>query len=217
MSRRLTPAKERLLFLLKLRGPLTTEQLAEATEVTPAGVRQHLADLEGQELVTFVEQRGQVGRPARKWQLVDNAVVNAWFPDGHADLAVSLLRSTEETLGEDAVESMLAQRASRQLAAYGDRIDGDAELGEQVATLAELRTREGYMAEWSEDGEGAYRLVENHCPVCAAATICPGLCRSELDLFRQFFGPEVTVERDEYLLDGDRRCGYAIRPGVRSS
>jgi predicted ArsR family transcriptional regulator len=217
MSRRVTPAKERLLFLLKLRGPLTTEQLAEATEVTPAGVRQHLADLERQKLVSFVEQRGQVGRPARKWQLVDNDIVNAWFPDRHADLSVSLLRSAEELLGEDAVGSMLAQRTSRQLAAYGDRAGDTAELGEKVATLAELRTGEGYMAEWSEEDEGAYRLVENHCPVCAAATVCPGLCRSELDLFRRFFGPDVTVERDEYLLDGDRRCGYAIRPSLRST
>lgn len=216
MSRRLSPAKERILFLIKLRGPLTTDQLAEATGVTPAGVRRHLADLEHQKLVTFVEQRGQVGRPARKWQLVDNDVVNAWFPDGHAALTVSLLTSAEETLGEAAVESMLAKRASSQLAAYGDRLDGDSELGDRVATLAELRTGEGYMAEWSEEGDGAYRLVENHCPVCAAATICPGLCRSELELFRRFFGPDVTVERDEYLLDGDRRCGYAIRPVARS-
>jgi predicted ArsR family transcriptional regulator len=67
------------------------------------------------------------------------------------------------------------------------------------------------MAEWSRAADGSLRLIENHCPICAAAEVCTGLCDGELALFESVLGPKVTVERTEYLLDGDRRCTYAIR------
>ena len=55
-------------------------------------------------------------------------------------------------------------------------------------------------------------LVENHCPICAAATACQGLCRDELALFQKVLGPNVEVERTEHILAGARRCAYVIRP-----
>ena len=67
------------------------------------------------------------------------------------------------------------------------------------------------MAEAHEIDGHTWRLAENHCPVCAAARVCQGLCRSELEVFRKVLGKSFTVERDEYLMDGARRCSYLIR------
>jgi predicted ArsR family transcriptional regulator len=78
-----------------------------------------------------------------------------------------------------------------------------------LARLAEARTREGYMAESRPEGEG-YLLVENHCPICVAATACQGFCRAELDTFREVLGPDVAVERTEHIVNGDRRCAYRV-------
>ncbi len=52
-------------------------------------------------------------------------------------------------------------------------------LGKRLAALAELRTREGYRAEVQEAPDGAFLLVENHCPICTAATACTNLCAGE--------------------------------------
>jgi predicted ArsR family transcriptional regulator len=79
--------------------------------------------------------------------------------------------------------------------------------------LAEIRAREGYMAGWQKDGKG-FLLLENHCPICAAARACQGFCRSELDLFRHVLGPDVAVERVEHILLGARRCAYRIAPAA---
>jgi predicted ArsR family transcriptional regulator len=80
-----------------------------------------------------------------------------------------------------------------------------------VRALAQQRTAEGYMADVQCDGD-AVILVEHHCPICTAATACPGFCRSELELFRDTLGPRVTVERTAHLLAGDVRCAYRIVP-----
>ncbi|HEX5135390.1 MAG TPA: hypothetical protein VFY93_00325 [Planctomycetota bacterium] len=65
------------------------------------------------------------------------------------------------------------------------------------------------MAERSRDGKG-FLLVEDHCPICAAATACRGLCARRLDLFRTvaaraWSGPHVLLCA--------RRCTYRISPG----
>jgi predicted ArsR family transcriptional regulator len=68
------------------------------------------------------------------------------------------------------------------------------------------------MAEVQAVGDDICYLIENHCPICAAAESCAGLCAKELEVFRKTLCDEVKVERTEYLLNDSRRCVYRIRP-----
>lgn len=202
-------ARDRVLFQLKTKGPQTAGQLAARQGVTAMAVRQHLAALAAEGLVTFTDERRKVGRPARVWSLTDAAARR--FPDTHADLTVELLKAVRATFGDDGLERLVTERGRRQREACAARMPATGtSIEERVAALAAIRGDEGYMAEWSRDGEGAWLLLENHCPVCAAATACQGLCRDELTLFRDLLGAGVTVERTEHLLAGGRRCAYRI-------
>jgi predicted ArsR family transcriptional regulator len=101
----------------------------------------------------------------------------------------------------------------KQRADYRERLPGpDAPLADRVAALAKIRHGEGYMADWREEPDGSFLLIENHCPICAAATLCQGFCRDELELFREMLGPGATVERGEHLLSEARRCVYRVVP-----
>ena len=107
------------------------------------------------------------------------------------------------------LDRLIDARAAESRAAYAVALEGSADLREKVARLAEARTREGYMAEsWAEGG--GYVLVDNHCPICVAATACQGLCRAELETFREVLGGDVSVEREEHIVGGDRRCAYRV-------
>jgi predicted ArsR family transcriptional regulator len=85
-------------------------------------------------------------------------------------------------------------------------------LEKKLSELAFVRTEEGYMAEVRDEGDGNYLLVENHCPICAAANACQGFCTTELELFRSILGPGVKVERVEHIVSGDKRCAYRVTP-----
>ena len=203
-------ARDRVLLQLKTRGTQAAAQLARRLAITPMAVRQHLAALEAEELVVWEDQRRGVGRPTRIWSLTPRAAER--FPDTHADLTVDLLASMKDAFGEDGIDKLLSARMRRQLDAYKKRIPArTAPLAERVASLATLRREEGYMAEWRRDGDG-FMLTENHCPICAAAAACQGLCRDELALFRRVLGRKVRVERIEHMLEGARRCAYRIEP-----
>ena len=108
---------------------------------------------------------------------------------------------------------MIDARAEQQLVAYRLVVpaEGEAPREPRVRALAQQRTDEGYMADVIVDDDGVV-LVEHHCPICTAATACPGFCRSELELFRDTLGTSVTVERTAHILAGDVRCAYRIRP-----
>ncbi len=204
------PPAEKILFDLKIQGPKTTAALARRLGVTSVAVRQQLARLEADGLVVRETEAGRVGRPRHVWDL--SPAASARFPDAHAELAVGFLESVRRSFGEDGLQKLVEDRRRAQQEAYRRRVPGpEAPLERRVAALAKLRRDEGYMAVWSRSKDGTFLLAENHCPICSAARVCVGLCAAELRLFRALLGPGVAVEREEYVLDGDRRCLYRIR------
>jgi predicted ArsR family transcriptional regulator len=203
------PTADRLLALLKTGGPRTAAELGKALGITAEAARQQLVKMSADGLlVAFSESHG-VGRPSQRWSLT--AAGNARFPDRHAELTLQLIRTVRKELGEGTLDRLIEARSSQARVNYSAALEGSADLAERVARLAAIRTGEGYMAAWHPDGAG-FLLIENHCPICAAATECQGFCRTELELFGQALGPEVSVERTEHIVAGARRCVYRIQP-----
>jgi predicted ArsR family transcriptional regulator len=198
-----------LLHRLKLNGPQTAQALAAALGVTAMAIRQHLYGLEGEGLVAWTTEGAGRGRPSKLWSLTPQA--SRLFPDAHQELAVGLLAAVREALGEEGFEKVLAQRGADQTRLYRQAMPGE-DLAGRVQALASIRSREGYMAEARADGEGGFLLIENHCPVCAAASACTGICASELLVFRSVLGPGADIERTDHILAGARRCAYRIIP-----
>ena len=115
-----------------------------------------------------------------------------------------------ELLGADALDRLIGARENEMRTAYQAAMVDAEGLETRIAALTEIRSREGYMAEWQRTEDG-WLLIENHCPICAAASICQGFCRAELAIFRDALGPDCSIEREEHMLHGARRCAYRIR------
>jgi predicted ArsR family transcriptional regulator len=210
------PARDKVLYHLKTRGPQTAAELARRLGVTQVAVRQHLQALATEGLVTHRDERRKVGRPARLWSLMPAAARR--FPDSHGDLTVELLKAVRTTFGEDGLDRLVTERSRQQREAYAKRMPAASTLlEERIDALAKLRSEEGYMAEWTREADGAWILAENHCPICAAATVCQGFCRDELSMFRDLLGSGATVERGDHILAGARRCAYRIEASTEGS
>jgi predicted ArsR family transcriptional regulator len=200
-------AADRLLMLLKTRGPQTVADLGAGLGITGEAARQQLLKLAGEGLVEATAEVRGVGRPSQVWRLTASG--NTRFPDTHAELTVQLIHTIKTVLGEEALEQLITAREQETRAAYAAALGGAINLQERIARLSALRSCGGYMAEWRAEGD-SYLLIENHCPICAAATACQGLCRAELELFREALGAEATITRVDHILAGARRCAYRI-------
>lgn len=201
-------AQRRIVDHLKRSGPSTTADLADTLGVTTQAVRPQLAELEDLGLVASeLINTGVRGRPPVGWALTPEAI--GLFPDRHGDLTVELISAMREAVGKAGLNAIIEARDQVQLREIITAMPADADIEQRVRRLAEHRTRQGYMAEVVADGDDLL-LIEHHCPICAAATECQGLCRSELKLFERAIGDAAQVERTDHLLSGDQRCIYRI-------
>lgn len=211
MAKKTAKVKTRraIINLLKQEGAMDSQELASRLNISAMAVRQHLYGLSQEKLVTYQEESRPIGRPAKLWQLTSTA--NRLFPDSYAELTIDLLNSMTEAFGEAGLNKLLDVRTRHQVAEYQAQINIRDTLPEKLQTLAEIRTNEGYMAEIESLDDGSFLLIENHCPICAAAIACTGLCDREQEIFQTVLGENVDIARTEHIVAGERRCVYHIQ------
>jgi len=194
---------------LKARGPQSVKILSKQLDITTMGVRQHLADLETRGLVAQTQQERQTrGRPVHLWKLSKSG--HNRFPDSHSQTTLELIDVIRSSLGEESLNQLIDRRSKKVEANYRAELNAAAPgLQQQIERLAQLRSEEGYMAEVRLLPDG-WMLIENHCPICRAATNCQQFCKSELEIFQRLFENNATVLRTDHLLEGARRCAYKI-------
>jgi predicted ArsR family transcriptional regulator len=198
----------RVLDILKAQGALTAARIGQHLDMTAVGARQHLSRLLAAGLVTFEDRRQGIGRPQRLWSLSE--LGHAHFDDRHRDLATELLAAIVAAHGDDGLAGILAAREAQQVQRYRSALGNEPAIGKRVQRLTDLRRIDGYMAECRQDADGAWMLIENHCPIAQAAKACSGLCGAELRLFQDVMGKDTAVTRVQHMLGGDRCCAYRI-------
>jgi len=210
-----TGSQHDILLRLKTRGPLSARMLAASLGISTVGVRQHLAALDTAGLVKQADiptLQVKRGRPVRAWYLTGNG--HRQFPDMHAEITVTLIEAVREIFGESGLENLIDQHANQTLKHYQDALAGKNSISQRLEILSHLRSQEGYMCELKNLGTGSWLLIENHCPICAAATACQGFCRSELEIFQTVLADIANIERINHITEGARRCAYRISASV---
>jgi predicted ArsR family transcriptional regulator len=200
---------ERVLYLLKSRGPQSAQQIADILEITSMGARRQLESWQEKGMVSYQDVAEKIGRPSRLWQL--SAAGHARFPDRHGDLTVQIIHQVRTLFGEAGLDQLITARELETETQYVAALAKAKSVKAKVQALADLRKLEGYMAQMEVQADGSLHLIEDHCPICAAAQSCQQFCRSELALFQRVLGSSCSVERIEHLQAGARRCVYRVR------
>lgn len=204
----LSSALKKVLICIKKNAPIGTSHIAEHLAISGEAARQHVQKLLQMALIIGREDpEPQIGRPKQEWIVTERG--NHYFPDSHAQLTIQLIDSVKTIFGEEGLNKLIHEREAQVLAHYRQYCDG-ATIFDKLTQLTALRLKEGYMAHLVKDGDD-YLLTEEHCPICAAATICQKFCRSELQLFKTILGPSVIITREQYLLEEGQRCVYRIQ------
>jgi DeoR family suf operon transcriptional repressor len=201
--------RESALALLLRLGETTAAQLAERLGVSVQIMRRHLRGLEEEGLVASSPSPEGPGRPTNRWHLTVEG--RAHFPDGGQQFALGLLESMADALSPDTVKQLMAQQAQQKALTYRQLI-GDGSLQSRLEQLVELRRREGYVAECTQDlDDQAWLFSEFHCSVMRIAERFPCVCDQELQLIRSTF-PDCQVERVHWRLEQGHSCGFRLRP-----
>jgi predicted ArsR family transcriptional regulator len=210
-----------LLELLRRRGPMTIAELTSAMEVTANAVRQRLARLMEQGLISRSVARTDNppgedikparGRPNHTYSLTDKARRQAG--DNFADLAVILWREIR-LVKDPAVRRGLLKRVADAMAARYQGLIAGANVPERMQSLATLfaerRVPLSVTAAASggtgSDNRALPVLVVEDCPYPQLAEEDRGICAVEKMMFSQLLSEDVRLT--QCRLDGHACCQF---------
>ena len=201
------PTRRAILVALKKQGAARAEELAAAIGVTPSAIRQHLAGLLGDGLVSYTEQRQGPGRPKHAYHLTPDA--DALFPRTYSELTNELLDYVAAAK-PGLVDELFEQRRQRRVAGAKARLDGRP-FDERVRELAAILDDDGYLAEAQTTDDGTWLIVEHNCAILGVAARYGQACSSELGFLREAM-PDADIERVHHVMAGEHLCGYTVRP-----
>jgi DeoR family suf operon transcriptional repressor len=203
--------KREILLVLKRQGQSDLEGLAKHFHISKMAVHKHIQELEEQGLIQRVTLRGAKGRPRHGLQLA--AKSSNLFPKAYAGVTCAALAYIEEKLGRKAVEEALRLRQSETLPVYKEQVNGET-LADRVHQLAQLRDRDGYIAEDKKTGPSKFEILEHNCPIIAIAENYWEACTVENEMFRKVL--DANVETTHRVVDGANVCRFLITPKGRN-
>jgi predicted ArsR family transcriptional regulator len=176
-------------------------------------VRQHLAILERDNLISLSEHRKGPGRPSHIYSV--SPAAEALFPKGYDRLAGRLLREISSLQDpefarlpeREKIAVIFRQMAERQAEEYGREIRGASleERGPQITAL--LRDREGTRSEWVQTEKG-FLIQDCNCPFRNVALEEPELCTWHTHLLTRTLRAEVQME--SCIAQGDACCRFRV-------
>ena len=199
------PTREKILFLLKKKGPLSIDDLSRQMGITPMGIRQHLISLERKGFVDYIARRYGVGRPAFLYKLTEKA--DDLFPKTYHNFILSTLKEIEKNEGREKVEEIFRWRKEKFLKDRKEALSDKKGLQDRVYALKDMLEADGYLVDLDID-DNNFILKEFNCPIVKVASEFREACKYELQIYRELLRKDVT--RQECMVEGSPSCTYVI-------
>jgi DeoR family suf operon transcriptional repressor len=194
-----------VLIELKRARRLTAKELGTKLGISLNAVRHHLKELEAEALVEYERQHRGVGAPAFAYRLT--AAGEALFPRRYEATLTELLDYVVQREGRATAVAVLEARYDALTRRLQDELGG-ATPAQRMATVTQLLSDEGYMAEGTASGETG-TLIEHNCAIQAVAQRFPEICAAEARFLAAALGAQV--DRHEHILSGCSACEYRVR------
>jgi predicted ArsR family transcriptional regulator len=212
----LESTKAQILRLLQGWGEATVAHLAEALDMSPAGVRRHLDGLRAEGLVDARPQRQAVGRPSFLFYPTERA--EELSAAGYSRLLERMFGGLLELrpeqvsgeLGREVLGRVFEGVAERLAEQYEPQVVGDT-LEERVPQAIEALRAEGILDHWDRGPEG-FRLTNSACPYRRAALATEEACSADRLAIQLLL--RRPVEQLGRVVEGHPYCEYVVRQAV---
>lgn len=193
------------LDLLRIAGPLSVIEMAQAMEVTPTAVRQRLVRIMGEGLVERSAVRAGRGRPRHYYQLTEKGLRQTG--SNFADLAIALWQQFRAIAEPHAQREVLRRVAKALATSYSGQIQGRT-AAERLRSLKDLLAQRRIPVTIEQDGQRLI-LKAHACPYPKLAESDPNVCDMEQMMFSELVGNQVCLTRCRR--NGGVECHFEVR------
>lgn len=198
--------KDLLQLLLRHKDGLTVDELGAKLDVTRNAIRQHLAALTGEGLVTTGASKATGGRPTQLYVLSDRG--RGLFPRQYSWLAQLMVESMKEEAGGAGLRKRLTAMGTKVGAQLRAQHPALRTRQDKVLKLAELMEQLGYSTAGT-DVRDASTIAADNCVFHDLARKDPDLCHFDLALLSSF--TDSRVEHQECMVRGGHVCRFKFR------
>lgn len=195
-------------FLLEHQNGATLDELATELGITKTAVKDHLLKVEALGFLSFIDSKGAVGRPRRRYLLSQEG--HDAFPKQYSWLSNILLELLAQDFGKEEIALLmvkLADKVALPMKSKFSSADSTPELLSKISiTLNELGYRTG--VKQSDLRKGAI-IEATNCVYHAVAKEHPELCGFDIRFIENISGLDVKLE--SCIARGGTVCRFCLR------
>lgn len=194
-------------FLLNRPEGATIEELCSHLEITKTATKEHLLKLEGHGYIGFIDQRGAVGRPKRRYNLTNSG--QDVFPKQYSWLSTILLEHLAEQMGPENISQTLTSLAQKVAGSMGDRFK-HADKTELLSKVTQVMNELGYRASLKQSDLRKGAVIEaTNCVYHNVAKQHPSLCQFDVQFLKSVSGMDIRLET--CIARGDSVCRFCLK------
>lgn len=200
--------KRLLNYLLEHPDGATLEELAAHLEITKTAAKEHLLKVENLGYISFVDIRGKVGRPRRRYLLSPEG--HEAFPRQYSWLSNALLKYLAENMGKASVSQMMRGLAEQVAKSMSDKFKSTNSSAELLVRLTEILSELGYRASLRQSDLRKGAIIEaTNCVYHSVAKEHPELCGFDVTFIEKASG--LNVKLVTCIARGDKSCRFCLK------
>ncbi len=201
--------RQAILEIIRRRGSVTIQQLAEELGLSPVTVRHHLYALLGDGLIARVPLRHGVGRPEHGYSLTEAG--ERRFPNRYHTLTAHLLSVLKHMKSEADLQRLL-EGLIRQTLAVPPEVD-TLPPHLRLLRLEEHLRRQGIPIDITFEAQGEEACLHIRCPFSDISQQHPELCRADEQVIGEAL--KLPLQRAVGLPENNQSCNFSIKLNAR--
>jgi DeoR family transcriptional regulator, suf operon transcriptional repressor len=192
-------------LLLRNKGGLTVDQIAQGLGVTRTAVNQHLAALERDGYILRRNVIPTGGRPSRVYALSERGI--HLFPKNYDAFSLMALEALINSLGTDQVKKVLEQLGQNLSKDLAPSLE-DKPLDQRLLAITTVLQELGFDAQLENETspKTAPTIIAHNCIYHSLAQVHPEVC--ELDLAFLKKASSAEVQHVECMAKGANQCRF---------
>ncbi|RFC34881.1 MAG: transcriptional regulator [Candidatus Nitrotoga sp. SPKER] len=199
--------QELLKLLLRNKGGLTLEELSDYLKISRNAVRQHVAALENNGIVTEGVTRPSGGRPEQLYVLTEEG--KEFFPRNYSWFAQLMVESIAQESGVKGLRERLGtmgEGVAQQLLSQNSVLKTREQ---KVEKLSEVMEELGYSTRSFAVNSDALTIEADNCIFHNLAMKNPEICQFDLALLSTF--TDSTVNHEECMATDGKICRFKFK------
>lgn len=198
--------------LLSRHEGASLDELATHLALTRTAVQQHVLKLLDLGYLTYLDTKGSVGRPRRRYLISDEGI--DVFPKKYSWLANALLAQLAQKLGPSGSKAFMRELAGAVAQSLGLHLQPKDTPALRLKKVTELLNELGYRAALRQGDATREGVIEAvNCVYHSVAKVHPELCQFDVSLIEAASGMHVRL--DSCIAKGGSVCRFCVtkKPG----